>query len=344
MKYNKIQKTQPIRKGFTFIELQAVIGIFALLFALFFSSMEPSRDVARKMSCQNNLKQLALGLNNYENKFLTFPPALTIAGPKSIAGGCKESTERTGGFSWRVLLLPEIEQQNIYDTIDFNGTAGVMKCSGENGPPGAPWTDSVKIKIDSFLCPDETTDPKIDSSWHGSNYAAMVSAKQDYNYIATKQHKYKTTKSDIGVLHPQKPAKHRDIAKDGTSHTILLVEVDRSRKLIEQKKEGAGFHYRCGRWFNSQGCLADAIRTPNDFGTEKNPKVDESALDNPVAWGTFRSKKTNGWGRATSSVHQGGVHVVLVDGSVHFITNDVDIDLYKATCTRSGRETETLEF
>ena len=340
------QKTSSTKRrtGFSMVELQVVSGIFSLLMMLMVPSVSRSREAARRTQCRNNMKQLALGINNYENKFRIYPPAVIVGTDATIAAGCKKKTERTGGFSWRVLILPDIEEYNLYDTIDFNGTAGTFTCAGKDGKPHRNILAFTK-QIEVYFCPSDSTLADVDENkYFGTNYAAMISSRPDYTYTTNVSHKTKTTVKQIGVLHPQKVARQRDVANDGTSHTIALVEASRARKLIERGKPKKSEHHRCGRWFNSQGCLADASRTPDDFGTKEKPKQDEASIDDPVVWGGFVDKKTKGWGRTASSHHGGGAHVAMVDGSVHYVTKGVNLNLYKATCTRSGLETETLEF
>ena len=340
MKINKEQENSA-PQGFSLVELIVVIIIVFLLAALVIPSGCSSRGSARRTQCRNNLRRIALGVGHYEDKFRIFPPAVILGNGSTVAKGCKSGAQRNGGFSWRLLILPDVdkEERTLYDQVDFNGTVGTFTCAGKNGNPSANVL-LLRKQIDVYLCPDDSTQANIDNGYFGTSYAAMISSRPDYTYTEDESHAFQSTKKHIGVLHPQKPAKQRDVARDGSSHTILLVEVSREKKLIERGSSRKSEHYRCGRWFNSQGCLADAGRTPNDFGT----KQDEASIDNPVVWGTFRGRKTNGWGRAVSSVHKGGAHVALLDGSVRFITNDVNLKLYKATCTRDGREGVTIDY
>lgn len=333
------------RRGITIIEVIVVLIVLFLLIALLLPANGHGHGIARRRTqCRNNLKNVGLALCNYENKFGSFPPATTIADANSIAGGCEFPSQRTGGFSWRVLILPDVEVQNLYNEIDFNGTARVMKCSGTNGPPGATWAEDLRVPMNPYLCPSDDTKQDVDNGWHGSNYAAMISVRGDYRFTDDENHPTQSRLKDIGVLHPQKPAIQRDIANDGTSNTIMITEVHRAAVLVEQGNSRKQIHPRCGRWFNSSGCLVDGLRTPDDFGTYRNPKFDEASIDNPVVWDNFVGPNTNGWGRVASSTHGEGAHVGMTDGSVQWISDKVDLTLYRATCTRDGGETKTIEF
>ena len=331
--------SQSSRKGFTLIELLVVVAIIAILIALLLPAVQKAREAARRTQCRNNMKQIALAVNNYENKNKIFPPAVTYNNQKSAS--CTNAWDQTGGYSWRALILPEIEEQNIYDDLDFNASTDRTSCA-DNATAQA----ARAFKIDAYLCPSDDTlaDIVSNNATYGTNYAAMCSTRMDMAYTTNLAHATQSTLKHIGVLHASKPARQRDVAKDGTSHTILLVEVDRSGMLVNRGSGTDSFQNRCGDWISKYACLADGVRTPDDFGSNASPKVDETGWVGEHYWSSFVNSNTVGWGRAASSSHGGGAHVAMTDGSVHFVTKGVDLGLYQATCTRAGRETETLEF
>ena len=110
-RYNQYRRT---RGGFTLVELLVVIAIIGILVALLLPAVQSAREAARRMQCQNNLKQLALALHNYHTAHATFPPAGFYDG-----GGANGST-----LSWHTTVLPFIEQQNLYDALDRDGPYG----------------------------------------------------------------------------------------------------------------------------------------------------------------------------------------------------------------------------
>ena len=101
---------RPHRRGFTLIELLAVIAIIAVLVSLLLPAVQQAREAARRSQCRNNLKQIGIALHNYADAFGTFPPG-RIVNPVSGQGHC---------FSAYAHLLPYIEQQALYDMIDWN--------------------------------------------------------------------------------------------------------------------------------------------------------------------------------------------------------------------------------
>src|SRR5215467_14275276 len=102
---------RPSRRGFTLIELLVVIAIIAVLIGLLLPAVQKVREAAARMACQNNLKQLGLGLHNYENAQGAFPPSyvLTVTPPATVQA-----------YSWGVLILPYVEQDNLYRGYQFN--------------------------------------------------------------------------------------------------------------------------------------------------------------------------------------------------------------------------------
>ncbi len=110
------------RRGNTIVTVIVVVVILFLLAALFIPAVARSREAARRTQCRNNLKQIALAVNNYEDSYKFFPPAVQLADPGAIVEGCNRPEGRLGGFSWRVLILPHLESTEYkasYDNIDL---------------------------------------------------------------------------------------------------------------------------------------------------------------------------------------------------------------------------------
>src|SRR5688500_11603163 len=107
------------RRAFTLVELLVVIAIIGILVALLLPAVQAAREAARRMQCSNNLKQIALGMQNYHDTYKTFPPGrmgCDGSGPGNCTGGPDIIRAGTSGF---VCLLPFVEQRQLYDGMSF---------------------------------------------------------------------------------------------------------------------------------------------------------------------------------------------------------------------------------
>lgn len=341
---NTLFKTSS-RRGFTLIELLVVVAIIAILIALLLPAVQRAREAARRTQCRNNLKNISLALNNYENKFGIFPPAVTYTNHPGHfnTGTCTNGWELTGGFTWRALILPDIEEQNLYDTLDFNSSMDRRGCADYQQTS----IDAEATQVDAYFCPSDQTikDKQDPNDLFGANYAAVITQRVEMAYTTDDNHGTLTRGLDIGVMHWTRPARQGDIANDGTSHTFLVAEVDRGVNVTHRgPTPDSTTNRRCGRWMSQINCLVNGGRTPDDFGNDAVPKVDEKVWWNEGQICCDTSSETQGWGLAASSAHGGGAHFGMADGSVQWVTKGVDLNLYRATITRDGEETETIEF
>lgn len=145
-------RTRSATRGFTLVELLVVIAIIGVLVGLLLPAVQAAREAARRMQCSNNVKQLSLAVLNYESAFRTFP--LTIIGNTPQRG--------SGFYSWKAMLLPFVEQNAIFQSIDFS--SAMNDSYAGSGPDylrvfidrSNPNSVAASTLIPTFLCPSDT--------------------------------------------------------------------------------------------------------------------------------------------------------------------------------------------
>jgi prepilin-type N-terminal cleavage/methylation domain-containing protein/prepilin-type processing-associated H-X9-DG protein len=196
-------------RGFTLIELLVVIAIIAVLIALLLPAVQAAREAARRSQCTNNLKQIALSMQNYDSTNTCFPGAY----PATRVGGAVGGT--WGAWSPQSLMLGYMEQKQIYDAINFSL---LNQGDASNYIGYVANTTAIRTRINSFLCPSS---PSYPGTFFGTvsptnNYFASVGSCTQWQGTATNK--------PNGVFAYNGPAiANRDIL-DGTSNTIAFSE------------------------------------------------------------------------------------------------------------------------
>ncbi len=315
------------RGGFTLVELLVVIAIIGILVALLLPAIQAAREAARRNTCMNNLKQIAVGVHNYHDTFLAFPP---VSGGIQAAAytGCAGWIV-SNGFSWRAMILPQIEQQSLYDRLDFKkvttgcypsgDSSGAFPRLGDPDPAGRPG-DAL---IPTFMCP---SDPTRQIGTEGpTNYAGI------WGDVARPE-------ADRGIFSKLKVTMGH--ITDGTANTAMVGEVFRGKALY--RPTGPAWHNgeRCRRWAEETGYCGAATNVTPNYGMLVPAGVAPETVADEVTWvdmhcgGCFNATDR----RPISSLHPGGALCAYGDASVHFVPESVDKTLWQASGSRSGAE------
>jgi prepilin-type N-terminal cleavage/methylation domain-containing protein len=281
-----------LRRGFTLIELLVVIAIIAILIALLLPAVQQAREAARRTQCKSNLKQIGLALHNYHDTSGCFPPFFIHR-----TGNATRIADPDKGANWLVFLLPQLEQSNLYNQWNFNIPA--------NQNPGR----SQEVAV--FKCP---TDPQSDGA-HCS-YAGGGWARGNYGMnVSPCQHGVGDSGGLGAVNHV---VRMRDIT-DGTSNTVA----------VDELRGGLNERDLRGCWA-MPGLGAGTAAMFNDASgpNSKEPQSDDmencavAGLLGVPPMGCFDSTST---GQMTArSLHTGGIQALLADGSVRFISENID--------------------
>jgi prepilin-type N-terminal cleavage/methylation domain-containing protein len=302
--------------GFTLIELLVVIAIIAILIALLLPAVQQAREAARRSQCMNNMKQLGIALQTYHDGNLMMPPGAINPGVQSQAGLPYSTTCSVNcrNAPFTLMLLPYIDQGNLFKQLDFRSPMGQAQRSGT----GPSTNQGNKFKrLSAFNCPTDLIyqDP-LDVAGTG-HYALTNGLRSSYwfpaRYImedigATYQNEPYTTRGMFGI---NGACKLGDV-KDGTSNTMMLCETP-FRKNVNVY----------GPFWNSWNYTSGVT-----FGQVINSKAGCGGGPNgcPYAWGA-------------GSAHVGGMHMTMADGGVKFINQAVLFSITQGLVTVIGRET-----
>lgn len=274
------------RQGFTLVELLVVIAIIGILIALLLPAVQAAREAARRSQCLNNLKQMGLGMHNYHDVHGTFPPGCIIqtADPDYAAG----SDTEVESWGWGAFLLPYVEQQPLHDK------AGISRGQLLENVIATV----AKQPLSVYRCPSDTgpviRETSTYADWATSNYKACTGHRRDALNLSW------VLEARSGVFWQNSAIGMRDIT-DGTSNTILVGENAYQRGTLKPL---------AGVWAGSRrGCGGN---TAKDIFANARGAINHS------------NNVFNELAESFSSLHPGGAQFLLADGSVRFISENIE--------------------
>ena len=332
-------------RGFTLIELLVVIAIIAVLIALLLPAVQQAREAARRTQCKNNLKQIGLALANYESTFTCFPPARLGRFPNG-------STSWDDGWtSWTVMILPNLDQSPLYNQFNVSlrwtdpGNASVVATRLQAylcpSTPGATRVDLLSANSPQPAAGDYSATAYMSQKFYGAvgGYSTTWTSKTDPQGNQLRQGILNKAGAPTDPSYSQfPPSRYRDIT-DGTSNTTAVGE-----------SAGDPFPY------GPQKQILNLTGLPNaaDYSTATGPYIYAGG----TAWADdgkvtgIQGCNQAGTARGTAplaamnacndsemySFHVGGVTYVMADGSVRFISQNIDLNTFAALVTKGGGE------
>jgi prepilin-type N-terminal cleavage/methylation domain-containing protein/prepilin-type processing-associated H-X9-DG protein len=305
------------RGGFTLVELLVVIAIIGILVAMLLPAVQAAREAARRMECSNKLKQLGLALVNYESAHKVFPP-----GRMGCDGWTQDvCTNNPGwkrpGTSGFVMILPQLEQQNLYDKFGFKLGAVFPAAPGDvsdgttNGWRTADVDLAIKTRPPVFVCPSDESKPTFDTSQDATGSYALCQGSWGPTYGIDE---VKVKHYNNGMFHYRTVIRVEEV-RDGLSNTMLVGETIMNHTLESQN-----------RWTLGARHLSAMRSTDNPLNTVPGTGVTVVDLYGYKANGAFGSR------------HAGGAMFVYGDGHVVFVSENIDLTTYRALATRAGKE------
>ncbi len=332
----------PRKRGFTLIELLVVIAIIAILIALLLPAVQQVREAARRMSCRNNMKQIGLAIHNYQETFSAFPPSYAIRNGTTVSGN-------NGSWSIHGRILPYLERANAYHLIDLQVAWDAQISTGV-----------PTLRIPTYLCPSEVNDrvrikngaPFVYPQNYGFNFGTWL--VYDPN----------TGRGGDGAFFVNSHIRPRDFT-DGLSHTLMAAEVKAFTPYFRNTTDpgptvplsptaiagfASGAQFKLGSATNSNTGHTEwadgrvhhsgvtTVYGPNTvvpythtdgitYDVDYNSRQEGKSLTQP----TYAAVTAR-------SYHIGIVNVVLMDGSVRSISENISRRVWRALGTRSGNE------
>lgn len=292
------------RAAFTLVELLVVIAIIGILVALLLPAIQAAREAARRTQCTNNLKQMALAMHGYSDSHGRMCMGNSFFGP---GGHPRYDADRS--YGWPAFLLPYLEQRALYDQIDFNVSPYVSEQAdnyyNQYGPSSNTTNKLVCESMPSvFVCPSAT---RMGKETEYKDYA--INGGQEWCC----PERSRTT----GIAHCNSGYRLGDVT-DGTANTFMFLEQRNWANL----PIGDGAHNKPVNPF------LYVIHQSNGYASGNYPP------NAPQPSGTTC--------RTARSDHPGGLMATMCDASTTFVSDTVDMAVWRATFTRGGLESLTL--
>ena len=337
------------RDAFTLIELLVVIAIIAILIALLVPAVQKVREAAARTQCNNNLKNIGLGVHNYISARKKFPPS-SVQSPGANDWPALQEFLKVGApgnngndfakHCFLAIILPEIEQGNV------------LKASGTDYDFRKDWFDPVNRpaaskRIKLFECPSTNTshecNPQLEPGIYGPNWIPVTS-----DYMAINRGNNRTAVwTALGVTYPGDDAVRGIMASnrltppsqvtDGLSNTVMISEAAARParwlygKMTEPQATSGGVAYMNGAWAHSGNDIAVDGATPTGSAVTNAAEAATSCQINCTNQGEIYS------------FHSGGAHACFGDGSVRFLSTSINLLHLQKLCARGDGQTVTID-
>jgi prepilin-type N-terminal cleavage/methylation domain-containing protein/prepilin-type processing-associated H-X9-DG protein len=307
-------RRQPARlRGLTLVEMLVVIAIIALLMALLLPAVQGAREAARQIQCGNNLKQIGLALSSHVLHQGAFPDSVAFDNPHDGNPGPPDRN----GCGWILLILPYLDQQPLFDRF-ANGD-----CFTGSYPSGGLWKagcrELMQLQTATLHCPSD------------SDVLALSTSQYQWTGIPVAQTSYKGVIGDtrMGNAHTGSPDCHTRTKCPGMfwRHTWF------SPISPASIRDGLSNTFAVGEDVVAANHHSVAYYSNGDYSSCHAPLNYFPEPPAPNDWSSVMSFR---------SLHPGGAHFCFADGSVHYVSESIELAVYQGLSTKAGRETVSL--
>ncbi|QDT64684.1 DUF1559 domain-containing protein [Calycomorphotria hydatis] len=306
-------------RAFTLVELLVVIAVIGVLIALLLPAVQQAREAARRSSCTNNLKQIGLALHNYASAHSVFPPGAVSTTTTSGSNWCRTETSQSNQRApWTVLILPYLEQTALYNEFRFEEkfTSWVGSTDYEGST-----TNRAAVRLPAptvYRCP---SDPVSGAEEVAINYRGVQGGETS---PSSRCYYGPSTNGDFfyqnGVLYVNSKVAFRNLT-DGSSNVFMAGES----------------HYNTTR-SNTRSSVYQSWASASNPSTKGPLLGNLAAADGGVNAGVTDPQLPNSpsadprdeTAYLFGSYHVGGCHMMMADGSVHFISENIDLDTFRS--------------
>ncbi|QDU59386.1 hypothetical protein Pan216_02140 [Planctomycetes bacterium Pan216] len=296
----------PRRRAFTLVELLVVIAIIGVLVGLLLPAVQQAREGARRTQCKNQLKQLGLAILDYHSSHGLFPIGAGNTGrqcPNGASGGGLTGGQFTSGRAgWSVLILPQLDQIARYDEFNFEEPfMGLFCCGYPTTGVNVPYQQEP---LPLFLCPSKAHQG---AESYTTDYSAVMGGGTDSD-VQCHGTPGPRNYFNNGIFYANSSTKIGDVA-DGTTKTFMLAENIFLNHSTSDAWSWASTA-RPGGTYSTIGPITAAVSSIN---------VKDTTL-NSVSMSQ----------RTFASAHPGGAHAVMADGSVHFLNENLNLNVFRS--------------
>lgn len=303
------------RRAFTLIELLVVIAIIGILVSLLLPAVQQVREAARRTQCSNNIRQLGLALHSFESAHRHLPSGWQVdeeVMPFSDEAGAP-------GWGWATRIMPYMEQNNAYNQFDFSEHVDEMDF------------DSLRVHvIPTFLCPSDPSPEVMQWEWIAEEF------EHDHDH-------------GFAFVHDDDDHDHEDlmVSRCNYSGVFGILEIEGNEEL----GEGVFYQNSKTRFQEIRDGLSNTLMCGERLGTRgtvtwigADPHIEEGAARIVGTTDHILNDSENGHFEDFASAHPQGANFLVADGSTHFVTEYIDLNLYQALSTRAGGEVANIEF